>query len=287
MIISASYKTDIPAFYGEWFRNRMKAGFCEVVNPYGGKTFRVPLDRENAEAFVFWTRDASPFLGTLAGLKEEGFPFVVQYTLTGYPGGLDGTVPAPERGVTTMKALAKAYGPRAVVWRYDPLILSNLTPVVFHLKNFRGLCRQLKGSVDEVVVSFVQPYQKTVRNLGKIGGGFGWGDPVVEEKRGLLVKMAKIAAGAGMGLSLCAQRGLMVKGARDGSCVDLARLSELAGLPVGKPGRGHRINCGCAPSKDIGAYDTCPFGCAYCYASRSREYALKRLENHDPAAETL
>jgi sulfatase maturation enzyme AslB (radical SAM superfamily) len=212
---------------------------------------------------------------------------MVQYTVTGYPKELEGSVPGAGHSVEMIRKLAAQFGPRCVVWRYDPVLFSSLTPPAFHLKNFKALCHDLKGAVDEVVVSFTQAYRKTRRNLDKLGEGFAWEDPAPEGKKEFLAELVPLAAKAGMKVSLCAQRDLGVPGSRDASCVDAARLSQIAGKPVGAKGKGHRPDCGCAPSKDIGSYDTCPFGCVYCYATQSRKAARARMEKHDPDLEFL
>ncbi|MDJ0946179.1 MAG: DUF1848 family protein, partial [Kiloniellales bacterium] len=127
MIVSASYRSDIPAFYAEWFARRRAAGFCRVANPYGGTPYRVPLAGPEVEGFVFWTRNAGPFLPALEDLAAEGLPFVVQYTVTGYPRALEPAVPEAARGVALIRELAARYGPRVAVWRYDPVMITGLT----------------------------------------------------------------------------------------------------------------------------------------------------------------
>ncbi len=93
MIVSASYRTDIPAFYGDWFARRLAEGFCDVTNPYGGKPYRVALRGPDVDGFVFWTRNARPFFPVLESLAQDGVPFVVQYTITGYPDAIDTATP--------------------------------------------------------------------------------------------------------------------------------------------------------------------------------------------------
>ena len=128
MIISASYRTDIPAFYADWFNRRLDAGYCTVRNPYSGKHNRVLLDAASVDAFVFWTRRLGPFMPTLERLQDQGTPFMVQYTVTGYPRPLESSVIDWRRAVDEIQAAAERHGPRAIVWRYDPVLLSSLTP---------------------------------------------------------------------------------------------------------------------------------------------------------------
>jgi hypothetical protein len=288
MIVSASYRTDVPAFYGQWFANRFRAGWAMVGNPYGGPPGRVAL-RDDVDGYVFWTRHIAPFLPALALVQEVGLPFVVQYTLTGYPRPLEAAVVDAETSVALIRRLAERYGRRAVVWRYDPVLLTDLTPPEWHDKTFADLARHLAGAVDEVVVSFARLYRKTERNLAAAARlhAFSWRDPDVIEKRQLIGRLVAIARDHGMALTLCTQPDLAGDGVVAARCVDAARLADLAGRPLIAKTKGNRPGCLCAESRDIGAYDSCPQGCVYCYAVNSRALAKRRCRSHDPDGEFL
>ncbi|PWC88665.1 DNA repair photolyase [Azospirillum sp. TSH100] len=286
MIISASYKTDIPAFYGRWFLNRLDAGHCRMVNPYGGQTYRIDLTRPAVDGFIFWTKNLGPFLPALDSVAERGFPFVVQYSITGLPTVLERSVPAWEMAVRHMIQVRERWGPRAAVWRYDPIALTDATPLDWHRESFARIAHALRGITDETVVSFLQPYRKTARNLA--AAGIGWRDPKGEEKRALLVELAGIAAGEGMALTLCTQPELAgIPGTAPARCVDATRMSDVAGHPVTAREKGNRPGCLCAESRDIGDYDSCPHGCVYCYAVAERGMARRRFAAHDPEEEFL
>ena len=289
MIISASYKTDIPAFYGDWFMGRLDAGYCHVVNPYGRQVHRVDLRPAAVDGFVFWTRNLAPFMAPLAEIGRRGFPFVVQFTLTGYPRGLESATIAAGRAVGQIRAVAADYGPHVAVWRYDPILVTSLTPPDWHRANFARLADALAGAVDEVVVSFAQIYRKTGRNLAAAARrhGFDWRDPPIEEKQALLADLAALAAGRGMRLTLCTQPDLVTDTVGPARCVDAERLSAVAGRPVAARLKGNRLGCLCAEARDIGDYDSCPHGCVYCYAVASRATAQRRRRAHDPAGEML
>jgi len=288
MIISASYRTDIPAFYGEWFMNRLRAGYCMVVNPYGGQTIRVSLAREDVDGFVFWTKNLRPFAVHLSEVRERGYPFVVQFGINGYPRELERSVIDPKASVALLRHVSATHGPRVCVWRYDTIAVSSLTPIAFHVENFSALARDLQGATDEVVISFLHPYKKTVRAMDRQAAhGFTWRDPPPDEKRALASQLASIAAQHGMRLSICAQREYIVPGASDARCVDAERLSDVAGRPVRAGRQGHRKECGCWESRDIGEYDTCPHGCVYCYAVNDPALAAQRCREHDPSSEFL
>ncbi|MDH3235484.1 MAG: DUF1848 domain-containing protein [Alphaproteobacteria bacterium] len=289
MIVSASYRTDIPAFYGEWFRRRLAAGYVLVRNPYGGADFRVDLTPTAVDGYIFWTRNPAPFEAALAEVAGQGTPFVVQMTITGYPRALETSVIEPRRAIARVHAIAKTYGPRAAVWRYDPILATSRTPPAWHVKNFAALAGQLVGAVDEVVVSWATIYRKTERNLSAAATahGFDWSDPPDDEKRALLADLATIAADHGMQMTLCSQPHLMVEGVVAARCVDAGRLSDIAGRPIVAKEKGNRPGCECAESRDIGAYDTCPHGCVYCYAVQSRTRARARFKAHNPGDPVL
>jgi len=140
MIVSASYRTDIPAFYGRWFMNRLEAGFCRVMNPYGGAPSTVPLTREAVDGFVFWSRNLAPFLAQLDEVKRRGFPFILQMTVTSYPRALEVSVPAAAQATAQLRAVAERFGPRTTVWRYDPILLTSITETDWHVATFtRGV----------------------------------------------------------------------------------------------------------------------------------------------------
>lgn len=289
MIVSASYKTDVPTFYGEWFMNRLRAGYCKMVNPYNQRTIRVSLAPHDVDGFVFWTKNITPFLKHLAEVRRLGFPFVIQHTINRYPRTLEYSVTDAARSVENLRRIAGDYGTKVCVWRYDTIVSTSLTPFDFHLQNFEELSNSLKGVVDEVVISFAHFYQKTARNMRWAGQkfAFSWDDPDAEVKRALARRMVEIAKSNGMLLSICSQRGLLVDGAADAKCVDAARLECVGGRRISSLQKGNRKECGCFMSRDIGEYDTCPHGCVYCYAVQNRELAQSRHKLHDPSGEFL
>jgi hypothetical protein len=279
MIISASYRTDIPAFYGPWFMKRLEAGFCSVVNPYSGKPYRVDLSAKAVSGFVFWTRNILPFRPCLEKIVRQGTPFIVQYTITNYPRALEAATIDAERSIAAIHDLAHLYGKRAVVWRYDPILATSLTNGDWHRENFSQLATKLTGAVDEVCVSFAQIYKKTERNLSAAAHhhGFSWRDPKSEEKIRLAGELAIMAQRHGMKLTLCSQPDLLGEGYKSARCIDVERLSDVAGRSISAKLKGNRPGCGCYESRDIGDYGSCPHGCVYCYAVEDRALAKQRL----------
>ena len=293
MIISASRRTDIPCWYAEWFRNRLDAGFCTVPNPFNSKLIsRVSLAREDVDAFVFWTRDPRPFEGVIEVLEARGYPSVFLFTLMANPAFLEPKALALQDRIGAFRALADRIGGNRIAWRYDPIVLSDRTPASFHRETFVSLARALEGCTDRVIVSLMDPYRKTIRNLRRLGP-----DDLLllsareasEAAPSLLESLAAIARKAGMTLTACAEplsmRGSSILPAR---CVDAHWLNDLFSLGLThRKDRGQRRECGCAASRDIGVHGTCPGGCLYCYATGSPEAGARRHREHDPCAEVL
>ncbi|MGQ9917398.1 MAG: DUF1848 domain-containing protein [Bryobacteraceae bacterium] len=289
MIVSASYRTDIPAFYAEWFLRRLDEGFALVRNPYSARMYRVDLRPQRVTGFVFWTRNFGPLLEHLDRLARFGRPFVVQFTVTNYPRAIEPAVIPAAKALEQMHRLAREVHPLCPVWRYDPVLFTSLTPAEFHLENFERLAGGLEGAVDEVVISFAQIYAKSRRNLDAAARkhGFHWSDPPDDAKRELAGRLARTARRHGMRLTVCSQPDYLAAGAEESRCVDARRLAAISGERLVAPQKGNRPGCACHESRDIGEYDTCPHGCLYCYAVRRRRVALGRYRAHDPASPAL
>jgi len=294
MIISASYKTDIPAFYGEWFMRRLQAGWCQTHNPYGRQVYTINLrrepddaGREGVDGIVFWTKNIAPFMRHLAVVAECGYPFVVQHSITGYPRVLEQRVVDWERAAACVREIARTYGPRAAIWRYDPILFTDITPPEWHAETFARLAGQLAGAVTEAVVSVAQIYRKTRRNMAAAAAvaGFDWTPHEAHSERygrELIARLAGIARAHGIALKVCAQERFLLPGlVEEARCIDAAWFGGVYKR------HGNRTECACSASRDIGEYDTCPHGCVYCYAVHNRARALARLRRHDPGSAFL
>jgi hypothetical protein len=289
MIISASYKTDIPTFYGDWFINRLRAGYCKTVNPYNRRVVRVSLLPDDVEGIVFWTKNVGPFMRYLSEIRNLGFPFILQHTINGYPRDLEQAVVDAPRAVEHLRRVAETFGPRVSVWRYDTIVNTSLTPRGFHIETFARLAKALEGATDEVVVSFAHLYSKTQRNMRRAAAehGFSWSDPPDEWKQALASELAGLAAAHKMQLTVCSQPRYIASGCAEARCVDATRLTDVGGRTLKACLKGNRKECGCFESRDIGEYDTCPHGCVYCYAVHNQELAKARYKQHDPLGESL
>lgn len=284
MIISASRRTDIPAFYTPWLMNRIREGFLLTRNPFNANQIRrVSLDPNDVDAIVFWTRNPSMLMKHLPELAPYHYYF--QYTITGYPKTLEKTVPRPQRAIQTFIELSDLIGAEKVIWRYDPILLSNEVDIDEHKRVFEKIASLLKGKTKRVVISFSDFYKKTARNLNLIDGLI-YSDITHQTKLlfDLSIYMSKVAKKYGMEIESCTESvELSHYGIAHGKCIDHALIKKLFGLNLnGRKDIGQREDCGCIKSIDIGMYNTCLHGCAYCYATFNEKTVSNNKKMHSP-----
>lgn len=286
MIISASRRTDIPAFYGDWFARRLREGYALVRNPFNPKQIsRVDLAREAIDGIVFWSKNPWPIRRQFELLAADGMPFYLQYTLNPYGAPLEPEVPPLAERVAAFAGLATGLGRERMIWRYDPIVFSATWTPEYHLANFRMLAAQLAPFTAKCVISFLDFYRKTERNCAP----YGLFDPEDEVKFDLACRLAAIGAEFGLKLEACAEPlELAAAGIARGRCIDAGLLGRLGGRVLNvRRDRGQRPGCGCDASVDIGAYDSCLHGCAYCYANKSAALPRRNFPHHDPTAPSL
>lgn len=291
MIISASRRTDIPAFYANWFINRVKDGYVLVRNPFNTRQLRrVSLRTQDVDAVVFWTRNGEPLIEHLPFLNSEGYRYYFQYTITGYPRTLEKSVPHPVRAIETFSKISDEIGPRRVVWRYDPVLISNFVGIDDHKRIFLKIASMLRGRTHRVVVSFADFYRKTEKNL-RLVQNLDYRDIVSDESAllDLSIYMRQVANDHGMSIQSCAEKvDLSMAGIAHGKCIDDQLLESEFGLQLNlEKDRGQREECGCVKSVDIGQYNTCAHGCAYCYATFNSQAVAKNKREHDQASACL
>lgn len=286
MIISASRRTDIPAFYVDWFVNRLREGFLLTRNPFNfNQIKRISLNPEDVEVIVFWTRNPSKLMPFLKEMDDRGYRYYFQYTITGYPRTIEKSVPSPHRAIDTFTQLSRQIGANKVVWRYDPILLSNLLPLSEHKRLFGKIAGMLEGKTNRVVISFADFYKKTDRNLNQIDGLI-YSDITLQQEQLLELAeyMAKVAATHGMEIKSCAESvDIASAGINHGKCIDDELIKDVFDLILdNKKDNGQRDECGCIKSVDIGIYNTCLHGCSYCYATYNQNTVVKNFQKHDP-----
>ena len=269
MILSVSRRTDIPNYYSEWFLNRIKEGYLYVRNPRNfHQVSEIDLSPEVVDCIVFWTKNPEPMLDKLEQLKD--YPYYFQFTLTGYGKDMEPALPhKKENMIPVFQKLSAMIGNEKVIWRYDPIVVTETYSEEYHVKAFREIASSLNGYCKRVVISFVDSYSKIKKNLNDIGAI----DKNQEELCDFSKKLAEIAKSNGMEIETCAElMDLSSCGIRHSSCIDPKLIETIIGCPI-KTGKdkNQRGECGCVESVEIGAYDTCMNGCKYCYATYSEE----------------
>lgn len=284
MILSVSRRTDIPAFYSEWFFNRLKEGFVLVRNPMNiHQVSRVTLSPDVIDCIVFWSKNPRPMLARLDELKDYMYYF--QFTINPYDKGLELGVPRKEVIINTFKEISEQIGKKRVIWRYDPIILTERMGLDYHVRYFEEIAKRLEGYTETCVISFIDLYQKTRRNLNDTTAR----EPSRNEMVEIASKLCTIAKKFGITIQTCAEEiGLESVSIKHGKCIDNALIEDLLGvkLVVGKD-PNQRKECGCAQSIDIGEYNTCSHGCKYCYANFKDGVVSVNRAAHDPNSPLL
>ena len=282
-IISVSRRTDIPAFYADWFMRRLKEGFAGVVNPFGGQKYIVSLKQEDVVAFVFWSKNFTPFFENLKIIDRLGYKFYFNYTVTALPPVFESNLDK-QAAIAALKQLSREYSPQHINWRFDPIIISDVCGRDFYIRGFQKLASEFEGVVKRCYFSFVVEYDKVKRNFAELTKQKGVKiiDCGYDLKIELANELAEIAHRYGIEMFSCCSDYLVNEKIKKAHCIDGGIIEQLFS-PDGfsysdKP---TRKQCGCTESTDIGAYDTCPHGCVYCYANANKQKAFEAAARHE------
>ena len=279
MIISATRRTDIPAFYSTWFMNRLKEGFVLVRNPMNPNAVsRVDLSPEVVDCIVFWTKNPTPMLSKLKELKDYMYYF--QYTLNGYPNNIEIELTSLEDRINTFKELSHAIGKERVIWRYDPILLTDKIDIKYHKTVFEYIARSLNGYTNRVMVGVLDNYRKITSSMKLINNRTLSDDELQE----IMISMKEISEKYGMEIQSCYEKiDLNKYGIHPGKCVDDEIISSITGNKfIYEKDKNQKSECKCIISADIGSYNSCPHFCKYCYANDSKEIVDNIIRKHNP-----
>ena len=282
MIINTGQRTDIPAFYADWFANRLKEGFVCVRNPYDPKQVsRYRLDPAVVDVIGFCTKNPAPMFPYMDLLKEYGQYWFV--TITGYGRDIEPNVPDKHRLLDDFRKLSCMVGIDSVGWRYDPVFISERYGADYHLKAFEQIAAALSGYTKTAVISFIDLYPKVRRNFPEAR------EVPKEQRLKLGREFIRIASAYGMTVRPCAEGDeLAAYGADCSGCMKISDYEKAIGRHLNAPKRkGARAECACYLSCDIGAYNTCKHLCRYCYANAEPSKVLAQSRLHDPRSPFL
>lgn len=282
MILNTGSRTDIPAFYSEWFYNRVRAGFVLARNPYyPSHVTRYRISPDVVDAIVFCSKNPEPMFDQLSLLEPfNTFWFV---TITPYGPEVEPRVPDKDRVADTFCHLSELSGPEHMSWRYDPVFVSKTYTIERHVKEFGHLAQQLRGATTQCVVSFIDLYEKTRRNFPEARA------VTPKEQEELVAAFADIAQQNDLCIHLCCENQELARpGVDTAGCLSPHVLEQAIGAPLHVPAhKPARPECVCLLGADIGAYNTCNHGCRYCYANYDQSSVCRNMARHDPTSPLL
>ena len=295
LIISASRSTDIPAFYGQWFMRRLEAGYVRWINPFSGTPVYVSF--AHARLVVFWSKNPLPFLPLLKDIDRKGLLCYFHFTLNDYEKeGLEKGVPPLAERIETFKRLACLVGKERVIWRFDPLLITDTLSPELLLERIKRVGDRIALHTERLTVSFVALYAKVKKNLLNAGTTIRTWDE--ESKAAVLTRIRGLSREWKLRAVSCAEESDYNRfGIEHGKCIDdalIARLfpgDEKLMLFIkkndGAKDTGQRPFCGCIPGKDIGSYNTCGHQCIYCYANASPQGAMENRRRHAITSDSI
>ena len=282
MIINSGMRTDIPAFYGKWFMNRIREGKVLVRNPYyGEQVTQYDLTPDKVDLLIFCTKDPRPMLKYIDELKAfRQFWFV---TITPYGKDIEPYVPDKQQILDAFMALSDKLGLRNVSWRYDPILITDKYSLEYHREAFDMMCYELKGYTDNAVISFLDLYGKTLKNFPQAR------EVTYSEREYIGQNFSKIAKEYDITLRTCLEgRELGKYGIETDGCMTKRILERAVGCSLTPPGeKNPRRDCDCITGRDIGAYNTCRHLCRYCYANYDERSVINNMKEHDPDSPLL
>ena len=294
MIISVSRRTDIPAFYAKWFMNRIYDGYCNVPNPFNQKQIScISLQPKDVDIIVFWTRNPKPLLPYLEELNQRGYNYYFHFTIINNPVFLETNNPPLKTAIKVFQELADFIGYDKVIWRYDPIVLSNLTDVEFHLNNYEYIAKKLSNYTQRCVISILDSYSKSNKRLKLLEKEHNFHLFTFKNNEDKFDKLfgniGKIAKDNKLEIFSCAEEiDLESYGIKHGKCIDDEYIEKVFYKDViHKKDPSQREACGCVVSRDIGMYDTCLFGCQYCYATTNFDKSKENNKLHNPESPSL
>ncbi|MDK2955930.1 MAG: hypothetical protein PWQ57_1426 [Desulfovibrionales bacterium] len=287
-IVSASRRTDIPAFYADWLVNRLREGYVLAPHPHAPTPRRVSLKPQDVLGAVFWTKNPAPLLSRLDVVERFVPNLFFHLTLTGAGRGLEPRVPPAQDVLKDMAFISKRYSPAHLAWRFDPICPIPDDPPEALLERFAKLAERVRGLAATCITSFATIYNKLRRGMDQ-----GRTPPILRPDPGQRIAtfraMDDIARTHGLVLRVCCDPDVPADLFPPGACIGPELLApawrspDLGGLAK----RPSRKGCACRESIDIGAYDTCPAGCAYCYATNNPQRARANHAALDPQSPML
>lgn len=285
MILSVSRRTDIPAFYSDWFINRLREEVVMVRNPMNYHSIsKIDLSPNVVDCIVFWSKNPKPLFKYLDEIEDK-YKFYFQYTINAYENDMEPYLPSLDERLESFIYLSNKYGKEKVIWRYDPIIMTPKYNLEWHISRFDYIASKLKNYTNDCVFSFLDVYDKNRNNLSKL--------EIQEMTHDLMIEIAQklkpIADKHGIELRTCSEDiDLVDLGIKKSCCIDPNLISKMVDCRIkAVKDKNQRGSCGCVESIDIGQYNTCKHGCVYCYANYSQESVKTNCLKHNKNSKLL
>lgn len=277
MILSVSNRTDVVAFYSDWFINRYNEGFIDVRNPFNEKLVS-RIYFEDVDLILFCTKNPIPIIDKL---KKINKPIIFQITLTPYKKDIEPNVPPKGEIIEAIKKISNIVGVDNLYVRYDPIFISDKYTINYHIKSFNKLCNYLNGYVKNIIVSFLDDY-KNVRNNKDI---LKYKNLNSDDYKTIGINFSKSASENNMTIQTCCEdKNLVEYGFIKRDCISSELVFKLTGKIIPK---WKERKCNCAQMIDIGVYNSCKHFCKYCYANYDENKVLNNYEEHDKNSSLL
>jgi len=281
MVINVSGRTDIVAFYMDWFLKRIEEGYFMVRNPFYPKLVH-RIDYEDVDLIVFCTKNPKNLLLNIDKITK---PFIVHVTLTPYEQDIEPSVPPVEDVIETIKKLSKKIGKDKIFVRYDPVFLNDKYTIDYHIKAFEKITKDLDGYTKTIIISFIDYYKNVEANMDILKiKPFG-----EEDYERIGENFSYIASKHGMSVQTCAEKQTLFEyGFIQNDCVTEDLVEHFTGKTIKEKWTARRDkNCNCIHMYDIGEYNTCKHYCKYCYANYSEKDIERRVKLHNPNSSVL
>lgn len=283
MLINISGRTDIVNHYSEWMFKRFEEGYVLSRNSlFTNSVRRYELTPDKVDCIIFGSKNFAPVLERIHEITER-FHTYFYYTITAYGKDVEPGVPDIETSIETFLKLSQIVGGNRVAWRYDPILLTKNYTIETHFKTFEKIAERLAGNFDRCIFSFVEMYKKHEVNFPEL-------IPFTEEDKDLIAEgIGRIAMKYGFILQTCGpEENYAGYGINTSGCVTLDILGKANNLEFRNlKHKGFRKGCHCMESRDIGALNSCPNGCKYCYANKNAELPRENFRLHDPDSPLL
>lgn len=282
MIIQTGMRTDIPAYYAEWFANRLREGYVLVRNPYNYiAVTRYEINPEVVDLIGFCSKNPEPMLKHIDLLKPYGQYWFV--TITPYGTDIEPHVPPADRVMDTFRRLSETVGRTRIAWRYDPILVTEEWTAEKHIGAFEKMAEKLSGYTDICVISFIDLYDKVRRNFPEVR------EVPHDTQVGIAEELVRIGRKYGIMIRPCGRsRMLSIPGADNRGCMTVEIFEKALGMNLRvPPNPNNRKECACYLTGDIGQYNTCGHLCRYCYANAEPEIIRENMRRHDPRSPML